>query len=156
MKRFVCLLLCLLLPACALADNLETTFALLKVNCAVCGAPELPETYTKSPSDSFDLVTYDLGEHTKVGLFDQNGNIVGGFAVCTDPAAQGDFIALCAAQALTFCGITEGINAYIYILDMFLDARQGKENKAVPVGGVLLQINPMQTGLNFVCTKIGD
>lgn len=156
MKRFVCLLLCLLLPACALADNPETTHTAFNVNCSVCGAPQLPTEYTESESESFNILTYNIEEQTKVGFWNKDGDIIGGFAVCLDPAKQGDFLALCAAYALTFCGVSEGLDAYVYILDMFLDARKGKENKAVPVGGVLMQINPMQTGLNFVCTKIGE
>lgn len=156
MKRALCLVLLLcLLPACAFGEELAEVLARFGIYAELCGAPKLPDTGNRIDQDSYYMIEYPVSEKLISGFMEKEGQISGGFAICLDPALQGDFLALCASHALTICGVSEGLDTYTFILDSFLDARQGKEPGKTVIGNMMFYIFPMKTGLAFHYTIIG-
>ena len=150
MKWFVCALLILcLVPVCAFCDDLASVLSDFSLAAKVCGAQELPETYNRIEKATFDMLEYRISDTLITGFMEKYGDISGGYAVCLDPEMQGDFLALCATHALCICGISEGVDAYPFLLDMFLDARQGRETAEKTVGNMMFDIHAMKTGLAF-------
>lgn len=150
MKRFVCSLLVLcLIPVCAFCDGLESVLLDFGVAAKVCGAPELPGSFSRTEKPTFDMLEYRISDKLITGFMEKNGEISGGYVVCLDPALQGDFLALSATHVLCMCGTSEGVGAYPYILDMFLDARQGRETTEKVVGNMMFSIYAMKTGIAF-------
>lgn len=156
MKKILCLLLIMcLLPACAFGDTLADVLESFSVSSDLCGAPELPEGGNRIDKGSFVMIEYRVSDSLITGFMEKDGKISGGYAVCLDTALQGDFLALCASHAMTVCGISEGVGAYPFILDKFLDARQGRETEDSVVGDMIFSIYAMKTGLAFNYSIIG-
>ena len=157
MKRALCLVLILcLLPACGFADGLAELLDRFAVASGVCGAPELPDESNRIDNGSYCMIEYRISDKLISGFMEKDGEISGGYAVCLDPSLQGDFLALCASHALTVCGVSEGLDAYTFILDNFLDARQGKETEETITGNMIFSIFAMKTGLAFNYSIIGN
>lgn len=150
MKRFVCSLLVLcLIPVCAFCDGLESVLANFSVAAKVCGAPELPDSFSRTEKSTFDMLEYRISDKLITGFMEKDGEISGGYVVCLDSAFQGDFLALSATHVLCMCGTSECVGAYPFLLDMFLDARQGRETTEKVVGNMMFSMFPMKTGIAF-------
>ena len=155
MKKVVCLFLILcLLPACAFGEVLSDVLARFAVYSEMCGAPELPDTENRIDYSSYYMVEYRIADGLTTGFMESGGEITGGFAICRDTALQGDFLALCASHAFTICGATDAINAYPFILDGFLEARQGRETEDTPMGDMMFSVFPMESGIAFLYSII--
>ena len=149
MKKLLCLLLVLMLPACAFGESLSEVFDRFGVYAEMCGAPELPDGANRIDKGSFYMIEYRISDKLISGFMEKDGEISGGYAVCLDPALQGDFLALCASHAFTVCGATGAVDAYTFILDGFLESRQGHETEETLVGNMLFRVYAMKTGLAF-------
>lgn len=150
MKKVVCLLLILcVLPACAFGEVLSDVLARFAVYSEMCGAPELPDGANRIDRDSFCMIEYAISDKLIAGFMERDGEISGGYVVCLDPSLQGDFLALCASHAFTVCGATGAVDAYTFILDGFLESRQGHETEETLIGNMLFAVSPMKTGLAF-------
>jgi hypothetical protein len=119
------------------------------VAAKICGAPELGSEYNRTEKSTFDMLEFVISSEIITGFMEKGGEISGGYVVCMDSAKEGEYLALCATHALTVCGSEQLQKAYANILDLFLEARQGKETTEVVVGNMMIEMFAMKTGLAF-------
>ena len=156
MKKVMCVLLILcIFPVCAFASDLDDVLFDFNIYAEILGAQKLEGTPDISDKGTFTMITYKISEDIYAGFYEQNGKITSGFVACYGSENEGDFLALSAAHLWHFCGVADGMDAYMLLLSDFFDARQGKETDPAPVGNVLISTGSIKNGgLSFICTMI--
>lgn len=151
MKRLLCVLLILCaIPVCVSGEKLNDILPVFNVKANICGASELTGEFNRIDKTTYYMLEYRISDVVITGFMEKlNGEIDGGYVVCLDPSKEGDFLALCAAHALTICGDYTGKEAYQSILEMFLAARQKKQTDETIAGNMLFSVYPISTGIAF-------
>lgn len=154
MKRMVCIILFLLLPATAFAvSDLDVMVYGHNIQAAIFGAQEL----TGQPviDNEKGTATFTLSKGLYCIFFIEGEEVTGFACACTDPAQESEFLAQCVTACYNFAGTNAGDTCFDAILSQFMFARGGNElESTAQVPGLMLGISKMKTGYAFIMTRI--
>lgn len=153
MKRFACILICILIPASAFASDLDVMVYGHNINTVICGAQEL----TGDPviNEEKGTATFNLSPDLHCIFFIKNDEVSGFACACTDVSQESEFLAQCVTACYNFAGKQAGETCFDAILSQFMFARGGNElGSSAQVPGLLLEITKMKTGYAFIMTKV--
>ena len=153
MKKIICLLLCLLIPAAAFASDLDVMVYGHNINTVICGAQDL----TGDPviNKEKGTATFELAQGLRCVFFIKNDEVSGFACVCTDVSQESEFLAQSVTACYNFAGTQAGETCFDAILSQFLFARGGNElGTSAQVPGLLIGITKMKNGYAFIMTKV--
>ena len=152
MKRIICIILCLLLPASAFAvSDLDIMVTGHNMHAVISGAQEL----TGSPEINSEkgTATFDITDKLHDVFFIKEGEVTGFGCVCQDPAQEIEFLAQCVTACYNFGGTVDTV--YDPILSQFMFARGGNSlDISTQIPGLAVHITKESFGYAFVLIAV--
>lgn len=150
MKRIICFLLCLILPAAAFAlPDIDIMIEGHNANRLICNASEI-----KNPEIKDDSYTFKATENVHVIFRIKNDMVNTCSCVCLNEADAVEFFAQCITICYNFGGIEAGNECYDSILYSFMQARAGRETDKVVLPGIMFHLYKESFGYVFVLAKV--
>ena len=150
MKRIICLILCLILPAAAFAiSDLDIMIEGHNVNRFICNAAEI-----KNPEIKSDSYTFKATENVHVIFRVKNDAVSSCSCVCLNENDAAEFLAQCVTICYNFGGIEAGTECYDSILYSFMQARAGNDTDKVMLPGIVFHLYKESFGYAFVLARV--